>query len=829
MQRNSPPIQNLLAKLIDWSYWLAWGTSILSMLYLVASYGTHVDGYRLIHNSDASFIWVFYRDVLARGAMQGWELPTNPYLFPDMALFIPIDLVVNNVNLSSVLFGVAQLLLTLIGLLWLQREVMGPNRLAQTFTLLAFTLTLLIISSWKHLFYYFTIMPLHHFGVLVVMPYAMVFLVRALRPHQSVWQWLRPTLALLVLVTLTSVSDILFSIQFVVPALLCTRFFNRKGSRQGWRLWALSLALLLTVAISKNLRDLIVPSDKLQLYSEVQTWEDGLETTWDFIQWLIYTASIDFPLSAFWLSSIIALCGVIFLDSRRVQQAEKEYPFSLVSIMVLGSVLASIGSTIVTNNFGGPESSRYFLSAIYMPMLIGWPLFLATAITHVNFEGLQMQRYLQLSNALLAIVLLIYMLSTFQVAALAAVPTYQDPVVACLLQEAEQRNLRYGISEYWQANYLAAVTEGKLRVISVTGELIPDLWNSTPVNYDYPFEFVIINPIVHEHWLIQEETLYQKFGPPQDTFHCGDLTVYVYDRANNLHLSNWFLHHPRLARFDQVGKVAEFYGYNLASQIEGTTVGFSQMADDQIDHAAGALAHAPLEMLPTGSYALELQLFADHEDIGSWEVRANSPNADPSEAIVMTSQPVTQTGNLVITNTFTLSQEKNVNVVVKYKGTGTFYVDRLRLVRVDPTAPTFTFAQASDFAQVESQAAQTTDTIQLLTPFNGQEVEAGFVDFAWQWTGEPLAPNQTFEVRLWRKSNNAGEEIHYGAHDALASRAEIRQVGNTYMLRLDVNGAHSVMQDGAGEYAWSVALVTVEPTYQELGIEAKPFMLKIVP
>ncbi len=88
-----------------------------------------------------------------------------------------------------------------------------------------------------------------------------------------------------------------------------------------------------------------------------------------------------------------------------------------------------------------------------------------------------------------------------------------------------------------------------------------------------------------------------------------------------------------------------------------------------------------------------------------------------------------------------------------------------------------------------------------------------------------MPDGQTFEVRLWPK----GESIHYGAHDAKATAQLIRQIGDTYILRLDLNGAYSVMEHGAGDYEWTVAIVAVEPDYQDLQLEASPFPLSVLP
>jgi hypothetical protein len=104
-------------------------------------------------------------------------------------------------------------------------------------------------------------------------------------------------------------------------------------------------------------------------------------------------------------------------------------------------------------------------------------------------------------------------------------------------------------------------------------------------------------------------------------------------------------------------------------------------------------------------------------------------------------------------------------------------------------------------------------------------MDSRYVDFVWQWTGQPLPKSQTFEVRLWQK----GQNIHYGAHDAMASAQLIRQIHDTYIVRLDLNGAYSVQQHGEGDYEWTVAIVEIEPAYRDLQVEADPRPLTLLP
>lgn len=83
----------------------------------------------------------------------------------------------------------------------------------------------------------------------------------------------------------------------------------------------------------------------------------------------------------------------------------------------------------------------------------------------------------------------------------------------------------------------------------------------------------------------------------------------------------------------------------------------------------------------------------------------------------------------------------------------------------------------------------------------------GMTTFTWQWSGPALAPNQAFEVRLWKED----QPDHYGAAEPV----------RTLSATLDVASAYGVLRGGSGRYLWTVAVVETNP-YQRTGQEAPP-------
>jgi hypothetical protein len=258
-------------------------------------------------------------------------------------------------------------------------------------------------------------------------------------------------------------------------------------------------------------------------------------------------------------------------------------------------------------------------------------------------------------------------------------------------------------------------------------------------------------------------------------------------------------------------------GYTLSSRIGALPIGLSLAASERWGNREGDLAVAPFILrnrMPAGDYAVEYRVYADSADTGSWDV----VRVAGDQLLTLAAGAVTQPGSSVITATFTVPERSDVDLRVQYAGHGTLFVDQIRLKRLGqpPGEPPPAAAQTE-----QAQAA----ALRLVYPEEGAEITDRTTDFVWEWTGPPLDANQAFEVRLW----HADDPFHYGAHDARLSAQDVRQVHDTDILRLDLNGAYALQEHGPGDYFWSVGIVATEPAYQDLGSEAPPRLLHVLP
>jgi hypothetical protein len=440
------------------AYWLSWLALVGSLLCVVAAYGSGRVQDAMLYNADAMFIPVFFRDITTRGTLAGWDLPTSPFFFPDMALFFPLLAFIPNIYLATILFGVCQLLLIIVGWVWLQRQLFGTNLLAQTILLLTLTLCLLLIATGKQIFYAYALMSVHHMSVLVVLPFATVALLRVLQPERSIRERRRFATLLFALILLTSFSESLFTIQFVLPALLATLAWGKRQAISWRYLLLLEGGILLSAATGQWLRHFIVPLDKLLLYAKTEN-EAISASFWNLVTWITQVTRTDPLFVTFWLLSTAALIATLVITARQIavrQRDEEARPLALVATLCLASMAISVAAAIVSGNFIDAFSTRYLVPLIYLPLFTGLPVFLSQWLARLSTRGELAElrkgdQSVALATRLLALLMLIvvgYKLATGYPLTLAALTASHDSFLACLEQETAQRNLHDGIAGF---------------------------------------------------------------------------------------------------------------------------------------------------------------------------------------------------------------------------------------------------------------------------------------------------------------------------------------------------------------------------------------------
>lgn len=794
---------------------LGWLSVLVALLVIAVSIATGKILPKDIYNADTFQIPTLWRDLWQHGSFTGWDLPVNPPLFPDGLLLGLVWLLIPNLYVTYVVYGAVQILLFLVGLLLLLRQLVG-RPLVDTWLLLVATLFLWLLATGQHNSLLFILLPGHHFGVLLVLPAVLLWVIK---PLLATTANPRYELGLGLVAFLTAFSDSLFVVQLTLP-LLITLGILAMG-RAAWQLVALRLAgtLLSASAAGQLVRLQIVGQEKLSSYIAPVTRAEAREA---LAQWLTSIIQHEPLLAGFWLVAVGALLIVAVLLWRDGRRSEVPLPTNSPSTLAKEAVRLHVGlvfvityllltaslsvvATLVAGNFFSATHTRYLLPTIYLPLWLGLPLLAAycAAQPKATRENRSNRGYLlaTVGLSLLFASGIGYHLVTQEFKTLVKLSGRHDELAQCLDRQAQQRLLHTGMAHYWQASYLTLLSQQNLQIVQVNRDLSIYHYNNHLRWYDHEPDFVLIDQNIEPSYRIDQTAILNQFGPPAASFRCGNTKVLVYNRPTDLPFRRHLQTQPVRARFDQPGDSFTFYGSSLPSLIGGLNIGLSKAASEVWGNRSGELGMVPLMQLPADSYHFAIHYYGDGTDTGRWEVATQ----DEEDRTVLAQGELAESGRQVQQGSFTLSSPSNVVLTVFYEGRGALYLDKIWLQRAGSASPL-------------PPAPIGNGQLTLIYPRPQSFLVQPQADFVWQWTGPPLTDQQAFEVRIWQEA----APYHYGAHDAAASRAELRQIDDTYTLHLDLGGAYSLQQQGRGAYSWSVALVNVEPSYQDLQIEATP-------
>lgn len=126
----------------------------------------------------------------------------------------------------------------------------------------------------------------------------------------------------------------------------------------------------------------------------------------------------------------------------------------------------------------------------------------------------------------------------------------------------------------------------------------------------------------------------------------------------------------------------------------------------------------------------------------------------------------------------------------------------------DTATPQQTTTSTPTLASTPTPAVAGEQVLVVSTPFGLSEInvkEGDTVNFNWQWGSGDLHDSQAFEVRVWAKG-----ERNNGIHDAVQSKVDSS-------IRCEAGRCTFPARIGkpAGEYLWSVAVVTIKPAYDD--------------
>lgn len=188
-------------------------------------------------NSDLFYIAAFLRDLRTpQIGVARWNLPPAPYFFPDMALLLPITLLLGDLGLCYHVYGVVLFGLFVAAWGLLYREVVGPR--APSAALLA---ALLFVAALQgaHPVLLVAVLPIFHAGALCAGTWLLWLTAVMIRRGPT----RRGFLAVSLLAGLSAASDLFFVLQFLIPLLLTLLVLQRSGRISAAVVWCWASAI----------------------------------------------------------------------------------------------------------------------------------------------------------------------------------------------------------------------------------------------------------------------------------------------------------------------------------------------------------------------------------------------------------------------------------------------------------------------------------------------------------------------------------------------------------------------------------------------------------
>ncbi|MEW6265815.1 MAG: hypothetical protein AB1641_22305 [Thermodesulfobacteriota bacterium] len=498
-------------------------------------------------NADDFYLPALYKDLLTeRYDLTNWHLPPAPYFFPDLPVFFILNSLLPDLGYAFSLYGLLSVLAYSCLFFYLARRISGEGYVS-FLVIVSLVILLLALSIPGHLLGKFTLHPsLHSSAFLVGLTLTAITLNALERGGYS----RRETLAFFVLAFLTTASDSIIIVQFLIPLPLALTVLRARNLTT-WKLVRTSFVLSAGAILASMLLIRLLRAGEWLHMPNALRWPG-----WAYVQQSLHFFSRDlgWMLENWTTLMVLGIFGVVtglacLILNRNQPAANESDPGPQASRTVNHGFLALLTTISFAATMSAPVSRgiwldinqvRYLLPGFFMPLFL-------IVLTIVPYHR-------RLPRALKFILVGLVVGLGLRIAAPTATGLdleqltlpYPDRI-KCLDDLARRHNLKFGFSDYWNAKYVSFFSRAGLRVNQLNPDLGPFLWINNLAWYygrkrggrcDYPdYGFIITNGL-------SREVILKEFGPPTLVEYCGENEIFVYDRSNDFAIKN--LHRDHL-------------------------------------------------------------------------------------------------------------------------------------------------------------------------------------------------------------------------------------------------------------------------------------------
>jgi hypothetical protein len=626
----------------------------------------------IVYNADLITASFLYNDITKGVNLSGWTAGSVPFVFPDLTLFFPLRWLSGNLHIALALNGAVQILLFTLGLILLARQVNVSFHLEQYIPIiLAGTLFFASMASFHPYVQIFAVTT-YHFGIMVIMPYALALALALLKPRplKTARYWCL-MVALFISLYLLSASDLVAVIQIVAPMIGATSvllLFRKVSFRPAVVVVGFSSGAAIAGYIT--LKAIPLFGDSFNSYVAGFIYKRSISDTFTSFVNTVLSFAAEYPFHTALIVIFIILCTVILV--REIRKAIRQQPTVSTSIIffalifLINLVVIPL-ATIISSSFKDSTNFRYFLPILVLPAFWGLPIILPAFISP------QTNRVISVFGlGILLIGVGFNGLNIIGQSPRVRLDQYYPDAVRCIDEKASELGVHYGLASYWQAKPLTALSQVGLNIVQVKSTLEPQFWVNNSIWYDMNPEFVVIDTRSHD---INPETIINRYGEPASTFYCQNLTVLLYNRSNDIAFSQQLRNSVVLAHVDKPGDVAEFHAAYLPGQI-----GENSVLQRTVENgAAGYLIYGPYLQLPAGQYTFEVDYAAESNanSIATWD--AVFTQADRVQVL---KSGLVLTHENIVEDSFTLSASGKIQIRVRYNGRGKLTIDKIVIRKI---------------------------------------------------------------------------------------------------------------------------------------------------
>jgi len=329
-----------------------WTLLALSIAAVYVSISTEKISPWHFYNSDALYLPLFYKDLFSNYSVLSWKHPPAPYFFPDMPLYIIINFLVRDFHLAVMLYGVTQSLLFILSLIYLGNTIFGARRAIHALILLAGILFFMFLATGDCPAFVPILQNGYHFGATLILVLSLAVIAKILGCGADNKKAALYSVILFALSTLTLLSDAIYLVQFLIPALMSILLLSLFSIISAKQMFFIYAALTSSIPISTHLAQMLLLFRDVRRHHHT-TVEEILEkisrASKEILLWSEEVWSSHEFLAFFWgawIAFVLVSASLLVLSVRRAtirrKREIKDLKFIAVVVLFAFSIITAI-------------------------------------------------------------------------------------------------------------------------------------------------------------------------------------------------------------------------------------------------------------------------------------------------------------------------------------------------------------------------------------------------------------------------------------------------------------------------------------------------------